>query len=60
MTKEQLKKNFFIAMGPYATHRKEILSFDSWHKAVLSIKNNKYAKEIKLELDKLKQRNFDE
>lgn len=58
MTREQLKKNFFIAMGPYATHKKEILSFDSWHKAVLSIKNNKDAKEIKLELNGKEQGNF--
>lgn len=52
MNKQRLKENFYIAMGSYSTHRKEILDFDRWYEATTSIKHNLYIKELKSELSK--------
>ena len=51
MTAKRLKENYFIAMGAYATHRKEILSFDRWHEALMSTKVNS-VKEIRSQVNR--------
>ena len=52
MTKQRLRDNFFIAMGAYASHKKETLDFDRWYEATTTTKYNADVKEIKNALSK--------